>query len=254
MIQWMQTVIQFTGFDTETVEIAVSYLDRFLMTKSGAEALNCRETFQLAAMVSLYTSVKINAPEALTPKLLAELSQGAYNEEQVEDMERIILLAINWRVNPATSVSFVREVLSALPDELFGTQEDKDAALELARSQAEWAVGDYELMTVKKSIIAFSALENALERLNIHYDLQKFLRDNILSSEKSSTVELDLKEAIMLKKPLREALPGMNDYDLAVSDLKGDVDAKLYDDEIRRGRTPVYDASPRSVNYKGAAA
>lgn len=253
MMQWMQTVVNFTGFDQECVEISMSILDRFLMTKSGAEALNCRETYQLASMVALYTSCKINAPESLTPKLLSELSQGAYSAEQVEEMEWIILMAINWRVNPPTATSFIRLILACLPEDLFQTEHHREAAMELARSQAEYAVTDYELMTVKKSIIAFSAVANSLERLDISFDLQSLLKDNVLSGEKSPRIELDLKEAIMIRKTLREGLAISTKEYYNAANGGDETDAKLCERENSHGSGPVIQSSPRCVNYKSMA-
>lgn len=224
MLQWTVTVVDFCGFDNETMEISMNYLDRFLQTPAGVEALSCRNVFQLAAMTSLYTAIKINSPEALTPSLLAELSQGAYTAEQVEEMELIMLQALGWCVNPPTAASFVREIMSLIPSSVMIDNEDlSEAVYDIARVQCEYAVGDYELVTVRKSVIAISALANAFECLNIHFDLNTFLRYTILCNEPEFQLEMNLKEALMIKKVLRQALP-QPEMDAATSEDNMNID------------------------------
>ena len=250
MMVWMKTVVKFIGFDTETVEISMSYLDRFLQTETGVEAKNCRTVFQLAAMTALYTAVKINCAEALTPKLLAELSQGAYTEDQFEEMERIMLTAIQWRVNPCTAVSFVRETVDLLPNTLFQTEGLKQAVIETAKTQAEWAVEDYDLLTVKKSVVAFAAISNSLRRHGIRLNLQHALGDSLVD------VELDLKHAILIQKTLREALPVQpSDEEIAATpSSEGSANSMEKSTEVSSTKQLSWWKSPRSVVYRNIAA
>jgi Cyclin, N-terminal domain len=253
MVQWMQTVVNFIGFAPETVEIAMSYLDRFLQTPSGVDAMNCRTIFQLCAMTALYLAVKINCAEALTPKLLAELSQGSYEADQFENMEQIMLDALEWRVNPPTGASFVREIVNALPESLFTNEEIRQTVIETARIQAEWAMGDYEFITVKKSVVAFAAVANSLRRQGIRgFNLQTFLTETLQNTNKNS-LDLDLKQATLIKKTLCEALPA-NDTDVVSNDMdssqmEGSTIVSMDGDkeEAPRKSISTESSSPRSV-------
>lgn len=260
MLQWMQTVVNFIGFDPETVEIAMSYLDRFLTTSAGQEAIQCRTIYQLAAMTALYTAVKINCAEALTPKLLAELSQGAYEADQFEEMERILLEAIQWRVTVPTSASFVRETLEILPQSLYSNEETREAVQETARVQAEYAMGDYDLLSVKRSVIAFAAVNNSLRSHRIRFNLTKYLQQNL----EGRNLDLDVKQATMVQKTLRSALPQPSSEEEELMDTSmlshaselGDESVKSiddHDDHIPHKRVSA-GKSPRSVVFRNAAA
>lgn len=262
MMQWMQTVVNFIGFDPETVEIAMSYLDRFLTTAAGQEAIHCRTIYQLAAMTALYTAVKINCAEALTPKLLAELSQGAYEADQFEEMERILLEAIQWRVTVPTSASFVRETLEILPQSLFCNEETLEAVQDMARVQAEFAIGDFDLLTVKRSVIAFAAVHNSLRSNGIRFNLAKYLQQNL----EGHNLDLDVKQATMVQKTLRSALPSpssaaeeedlMDTSMLSHASELGDESVKSiddHDDHVPHKRISA-GKSPRSVICRNVAA
>jgi Cyclin, N-terminal domain len=255
MMQWMQTVVNFIGFAPETVEIAMNYLDRFLQKPAGVDAVNCRTVFQLSAMTALYLAVKINCSEALTPKLLAELSQGSYEAGEFENMEQIMLGALQWRVNPPTGASFVRETVHVLPEDLFANDEIRQTVMETARSQAEWVLGDYELISVKRSVVAFAAVANSLQHHGIQgFNLQEFLRDTLQNSNQNS-LDLDLKQASLIKRALCEALPaGDNDVLSNETDncqLEDSTAISLDGDNEKAPRKCISTeaSSPRSVVY-----
>ncbi|CAB9507259.1 diatom-specific cyclin [Seminavis robusta] len=265
MLIWMQTVVNFIGFEPETVEIAMSYLDRFLQTPAGNDAMNCRTIFQLAAMTALYTAVKINCAEALTPKLLAELSQGSYQEDQFENMECIMLEALQWRVNPPTGTSLVHEIVDLIvaSSQLDMTEELQQSIVETARLQAEFALGDYELVTIKKSIVAVAAVANALEHERIRgFHLQTFLQEVLVSGQQQedSSLELDLKQASLVKKTLREALPADDGEEQDPSTVVLDMDSSsrsigksLQEDEDVPRKRMSAGRSPRSVIQRNVA-
>ena len=155
-------VVDFCKFSRETVSIAMSILDRFLMTQQGRSAIFDSADFQLAAMTSLYTAVKIHEPEVMSAQLVSTLSRGAHTEAEVTAMECRILRAVKWHVNPPTSLSFVRSFLDLLPSE-FLDESTKSTVYEVSKYQTELVVADYSLVSVPASTIAFASLVNALE-------------------------------------------------------------------------------------------
>ena len=157
-------VVDFCHFSRETVTIAMSILDRFLMTQQGRSAIFDSAEFQLAAMTSLYTAVKIHEPEVMSSNLVSTLSRGAHTDKEVEVMERRILQAIKWHVNPPTSLSFIREFLNLLPPE-FLDESTKTTLYEISKYQSELVVADYALVSIPASTIAYASLINALEGL-----------------------------------------------------------------------------------------
>lgn len=132
MSEWCYQIVDFCKFKRETVAISMSFLDRLLCTPAGLEIFLDRSLFQLAAMTALYTAVKIHEPEAMEPTLIASLSRGAYNKEQVEAMEFKMMNAIQWRLNPPTAIAFVHELLDLIPSSLING-DAKAAVIDLAK-------------------------------------------------------------------------------------------------------------------------
>ena len=170
MTEWCYQIVDFCKFKRETVAVSMSYLDRFLASTAGREILLDRSKFQLAAMAALYTAIKIHEPEAMEPGLIASLSRGAYNKEQIEAMEFAMLNAIQWRVNPPTAISFVHLYLDLIPNTVIH-QEARDAIIDLAKYQTELAVSDHAFIPVNASFIALAAILNALESMGMDMTL-----------------------------------------------------------------------------------
>lgn len=174
MAAWCYQVVDFCEFNREIVEIAMNFLDRFILTSAGSSVLHDRALYQLACMTTLYTAIKINEPEAISPSVVSELSKGIYTAQEVEVMEFHILNALQWRVNPPTVMSFVRQFLELIPE--YALPEPVRTALyEVVKFQAELAVSDYGLIAVKPSTLAFTSIVNALESMK----LDEKLRNNI---------------------------------------------------------------------------
>lgn len=170
MTVWCIQVVDFCKFTREAVEITMSILDRFLATTAGGAARMDRNIYQLACMSTLYTVVKIHEAEAMDPKLVSSLSRGAYSSEDIEAMEAKILGAVNWRVNPPTSLAFVRELMNVLDHYQIIESETSEAVTELAQFQTELAVLNSDLITVRASTIAYAALMNSFESLKVEED------------------------------------------------------------------------------------
>lgn len=94
MVQWCYQIVDFCKFNRDTVAVAMNYLDRYMSTEQGAEALRSRTRFQLAVMTCLYTAIKIHEPEAMAPCVIAGLSRNKFSVQEVEDMERELINAL----------------------------------------------------------------------------------------------------------------------------------------------------------------
>jgi hypothetical protein len=121
-----------------------------------------RNLFQLAAMTALYTAVKIHEHEAMDPNLVSTLSRGAHSPQAVEAMEKRMLNAIQWRVNPPTAMSFVRNMLDLVPEHLIDASQ-RETLMELTQLQVDLALMDYEFGQCPASSIAFASLLNAID-------------------------------------------------------------------------------------------
>jgi Cyclin, N-terminal domain len=248
MVEWCYQIVDFCKFKRETVSVSMSYLDRFLASPAGLEILLDRSKFQLAAMTALYTAIKIHEPEAMDPGLIASLSRGAYNKEQVEAMECAMLSAIQWRVNPPTALAFCHQYLNLIPTTLIH-QDAREAILDLAKYQTELAVSDYTLCVASpSSSVAFAALLNALESMGMEADL--FLK---IESGLSRAARINLQSAAIrdIRIRLYESItnqPGSGQvYQNMVPPSSGSPDENY----STKTQTCVY-GSPRSVSEAAA--
>lgn len=167
MIKWCYNVIDFFDLGRETVAIAMSYSDRFLDSGQGFVFLQDTKKYQLLCIVSLYLAVKLHESSSLTPKSFVDISRGQYSVNQIEIMERLLLSTLEWRVNPPTISSFVRDYLELIPSSILD-RGMRATAYTLARAQTERAMADYQLLaSAEPSKIAFACLYNALEALRI---------------------------------------------------------------------------------------
>jgi hypothetical protein len=180
LASWCFQVIDYCEMNRETVSIAFSYLDRYLCTSAGKKARTVKSRFRLACMTCFYTAIKVHERTAMNPAVFMKLSEGSYSQNDFEQMEREIIDALRWKMHPPTPMSFVRCTLDLLPPGYF-MKDQLDLLLELAHIQTEAAVTKHEFVTVKASTLAYCAIMNALENLNLNDDFLDRC-DEIMSS------------------------------------------------------------------------
>jgi len=188
--QWCYQVVDRCGINRESVSIAISYLDRFLMTSAGATSLYDIKMFQLAATTSLYIAIKVFEPKVIDPKFVAMLSRGTYSENDVTEMEMIILYALDWRVQPPTAMSFTRHFLDLVPARSSVDESARDFVLQSSRFQVELAVSDYSFVEVKPSVIAAASILNTLDMAESNPLPDSFLCSLILTLRQYGSISL----------------------------------------------------------------
>lgn len=160
IVEWCCRVAGYCELQRETVCIAMNYTDR--MCIRDPSILKRRTVYQLVAMTALYTAAKIHAPEAMDPKLVSHLSRETYSVDDIEEQERRLMTALQWRLNPPTAISFVRQYL-----ELFyssGVLAQRKAVIQCAMRQIEAYVVKYHCSTVvPEHVLAYCAVINALK-------------------------------------------------------------------------------------------
>jgi Cyclin, N-terminal domain len=168
---WFESICTFCQYKDEVllVEIAMNCLDRFVLTSEGSYCCSDQCEYQLAAVSCLYMAVKVHAGEALSSQNMATISRGTYTVEQIEGMERRILSALHWRINPPTTLCFVREYVNILLAGLQLLDQDQvrlEGALTLIQKQIQAASNDCSLMGLSSSTIALAALMKAIFTLH----------------------------------------------------------------------------------------
>eukprot|EP00549_Striatella_unipunctata_P023768 CAMPEP_0118676050 /NCGR_PEP_ID=MMETSP0800-20121206/1814_1 /TAXON_ID=210618 ORGANISM="Striatella unipunctata, Strain CCMP2910" /NCGR_SAMPLE_ID=MMETSP0800 /ASSEMBLY_ACC=CAM_ASM_000638 /LENGTH=331 /DNA_ID=CAMNT_0006571485 /DNA_START=15 /DNA_END=1010 /DNA_ORIENTATION=- len=173
MCEWSYRVIDHFHANREIVAIAFSYLDRFV------DRCKCdRSAFKLASMTSLYLATKIFNLREISMGSLAELSRGEFDMSHIEEMEGIIIQALEWRLHPPTVQDFIGIFFSLLPPVSAPAMK---IIYQRARFFAEIALFDHSFISKRRSVIAYAATMNALEGLDdtdLSVDLQvRFLRN-----------------------------------------------------------------------------
>jgi len=186
MCEWCFQIADFCKYQRESVGVGMHYLDRFLC--SGSETANMalldRKVYQLAAMTAFYIAVKLFEPSQIEVKTLSELSRGCYSEEEIIQMETQILVALSWRMHNPSSVAFVRHYLSLLPSQRSQNKVALQLMLDVSLYQTELAVGEYDLVSARPSIVAFASISNAMSVLGTRYfpEAEQALFHEIVSS------------------------------------------------------------------------
>jgi hypothetical protein len=154
--EWCYQVVDHFDFNREVVSVAMSYLDRYLATRT----VN-RRIFQLAAMTALYLAIKLYEPGKLRMASLIDLSRGYFMAEHIVTMEDSMLQSLGWHVHPPTPLAFCRDFMRLVSGEIEAAP--RHDVSELARFMTELSVCDYWFVTKKPSSIALASLVNAID-------------------------------------------------------------------------------------------
>eukprot|EP00571_Detonula_confervacea_P006939 CAMPEP_0172320742 /NCGR_PEP_ID=MMETSP1058-20130122/41293_1 /TAXON_ID=83371 /ORGANISM="Detonula confervacea, Strain CCMP 353" /LENGTH=296 /DNA_ID=CAMNT_0013036069 /DNA_START=131 /DNA_END=1021 /DNA_ORIENTATION=- len=167
MVVWCQQVQKALKLSPETVWIAISFFDRYLSSGKGKskQALEDRYKFQLAAITSFYTAVKIYESTELNVVTLAKLCRGFYAESDIISMEKDILFALDWRVSCPTPMEFVRHLLELLPEKIKSSF--SDSLLEASQKHMDHTATDFYFTFCKPSVIGASCLVSSLAGTDI---------------------------------------------------------------------------------------
>ena len=80
--EWSYQVVDHFDFSREVVSISISFLDRYLSVRAVDKRL-----FQLAAMTTLYMTIKIYERGTLSMSSMIDLSRGFFMVEHMRAME-----------------------------------------------------------------------------------------------------------------------------------------------------------------------
>jgi len=190
--EWSYQVVDHFDFSREVVAISISFLDRFLCTTFVDKKL-----FQLAAMTTLYLSIKLYEPGKLSMSSMIDLSRGFFKVEQMAFMETSILRALKWRVHPPTPFTFSRHFLHLVPNSSSLPAPLRNDILELARFLTELCVIDYFFVPHDASTIGIAALRNAMEFV-------RYPADDFLEQLKLLNIDSESKEVSECRSRLKQ--------------------------------------------------
>ncbi|GKY97513.1 hypothetical protein MPSEU_000709500 [Mayamaea pseudoterrestris] len=274
LCEWCFEVVDHFSFDREVVSYALDFLDRAVAIKTEATKIALpKRDFQLMAVTSLYTAIKLHGEtdekEGPRRKLrigaFVELSRGFFAIDVIEESERQILEALQWRVNPPTSLRFMSTMLRVCPKwESTEHQGSSSHVLggiyDIARYLTELAICTSAVsFSCKTSVISFAAILCAFETIKLPIAVPAEARIGFIQTIASTTCLLpsdpEVARAVGMLKSL---CPSMFVCEDILCDDMGDESDESSRYERRSGSfddrdSPVcvvdtreHDASPRS--------
>mmetsp|Transcript_5375 Transcript_5375/g.9130 ORF Transcript_5375/g.9130 Transcript_5375/m.9130 type:complete len:348 (-) Transcript_5375:136-1179(-) len=208
MVDWNFHVVDHYGLDREIVEVAFSYLDRFVERCSTDDA-----AFKLASMTCLYIASKNIGPKYISLKSLSELSEGEFDIHHFVDMELIILKALDWRVQPPTTKTFIELFLAFLPSNKIAM---KQAVRRRALFYSELSLFEYNCALERKSLLTLSSILNAIQ--------------DIYPKNLSETITRKFVGELMFALKLHHEETEINETQRSLSELyKGSEQYRLYE-------------------------
>jgi len=207
MCEWFYQVIDYCGLSRDTVQICMSYLDTFLATCPDPYLYD-RERYQLAAITSLYLSIKLHEPVELDVKLLAVLSRGTYSQRSIVEMEQIILTTLKWRLNPPIPNWFVSCYMALLKDNGCAITVELRTVNILATFQTELGTVDYTMRCSDDDFssheIALASVLNAVEAVQNLPGLNRFAATLYLNGLRADCNQVATERISSLRKHLMQ--------------------------------------------------
>jgi hypothetical protein len=186
MCEWSYRVCDHFHTNREIVALSFSFLDRFI------DGCSCdRTSFKLASMTTLYMATKVFNAKQISISSLAELSRGEFEMSHLAEMERIILEALDWRLNPPTVQAFIGYLLALLP------LDDARRARSICRRAiffSELCCYDYSFVTRDRSLIAVACILNALEGMEDGYLSQELQQDFLETIRSNVSLQFEAEE------------------------------------------------------------
>jgi len=172
----------------EMVAITFSYLDRFL----DQQPFCCdRASFKLAVVTSFYVATKIMSSKQISISSLCTLGRGTFGFHQVQEMEKIILTSLDWRMNPPTAQAMVTSLRSLFPKTVSSTL--TDAIFQRAIFFTEIAVYDPHFISMSRYVLAVASFINAMEYIEDNRGLYPREKESFASFIAVLCMDLDRK-------------------------------------------------------------
>jgi hypothetical protein len=173
---WSYNVVDHFELSREVVAISLNLFDRFLATRGNS----CNGNLALlTSLTTLHLAIKLHDTKKIRISTLANLSRGQFGPSHIEEMEWVILNALQWKLHPPTAYSFIFHLLLFLPQE--ANSSIRKELFELSRYLTELATCDSYLVSFRASSIAFASILNVMDDIPYtHLSAgirEKFLRD-----------------------------------------------------------------------------
>jgi Cyclin, N-terminal domain/Cyclin, C-terminal domain len=219
IIEWMYGVIDHCSLRRDSVAVATHYLDLCVEKR----LITSRHEFQLAAMTALQLAIKMYDSTMVKLDSLVKLGRGQFKEEDVVEMEKKMLDALQWQVHPPTPVCFLRQFLRLLPSTV--APMSRYMLAEVTRFISEVSVCLYKFVKYPPSSVAYAGMLIAIDRID-EVMLPMWQRKEILHVL-SHVAKLDLSSPDILE--IVEHLQHSLEKNVSLQELMKTIDAQCHD-------------------------
>ncbi|EJK56842.1 hypothetical protein THAOC_23185 [Thalassiosira oceanica] len=211
---WNYKVVDHFGLDREIIAVAMSYLDRYMSTRSVK--VDAR-SFQLTAVTTLHLATKLYAPTPakLSISHFAALGRGHFTVEEIAACEKLVLESLDWQVHPPTPQAFCHDFMRLVPRQV-ADQTRRDMT-ELVWFLAELSVCGTSFVAQKPSAIAMASMLNAFDILSDSIDPCHKVKFLHTASRIGLDVVSENEEVILCYESLREMFDE-NGYEICFED------------------------------------
>jgi hypothetical protein len=225
IIEWMYGVVDHCALRRDSVAVAAIFLD-LCVERNLVES---RREFQLAAMTALQLAIKLYDSTMVKLDSMVKLGRGQFQIQDVVEMERKLLAALQWRVHPPTSLCFLRQYMQLVPAGLVPHM-TRYMLSEVTRFITEISVCLYKFVKYPPSAVAYATFVTAMERIG-EAALPSWQRHDILARVTSV-----LDEDVVVGSPMMKEI-----YDLLQASLQKNVNLEhlLKTIEVQCGVAPT---------------
>lgn len=225
MVEWILEICDSFSIKRETCWTAFAILDKYLSSPNGLREMDSQR-FQLVAITSFYTAVKISEPVQLGLDMTVRLCHGYYQRDEIIRTELEILDALNWRLNDFTSPEeFVRHFLELAPVDKVVRQ----AIMERTDAHFSRTMKDHYFSLLRPSSVAIALLGVSIEetgmleneeidciwstliRLSFDVNESRQAEQRLMNESKSRTSEHRIKPVATLQKTSSALARGSGD-------------------------------------------
>jgi Cyclin, N-terminal domain len=174
MVEWSYRLCDHFAMRRDIVSLSFSFLDRFV------DQIECdRAGFKLAAMTSIFIAAKMMNVKGFNVETLVTLCREEYQVNHFLQMERIMLSALKFRLNPPVIQAFMSHLCNFIP-KLDDASESEISSR--AIFYGELSIYDFRFVPLSKCHVAIACIMNAIFDCEEDCTISQVLHTTFLST------------------------------------------------------------------------
>ncbi|KAL7518268.1 hypothetical protein ACHAWX_003115 [Stephanocyclus meneghinianus] len=240
--------------DRSAAVVAFSYFDRFMSTShpSAQRALVCIHDCQLAFVACLVIALKVHSGFNVESDFVSSVvCSNMYEAEEIIEMEKQVLQALQWRVTGPTPHDFIDRFLEVVqPIEAVHLE----FLTHFSKALAEFSLTKYSIALYAPSRIAYSSILCALEYLDSMSSIDSLSFRHYLEMVSGLNAN-DLKVRDLCKTMISLMEPSFSYHDESAAQLQEDDGilsvSKKANRKLTETTSDVEEALERIKNHQG---